>query len=67
LALAALLLLAGCHRARVAPAAAVGVSVPGKCVLGAIVNPVKCKAITNDAVVCDGMVVKLACVESAKP
>lgn len=67
LALAALLLLTGCaHRAKITQPA-LSVAIPGKCVLGAVVNPAKCKAISAGAVVCDGIVVKLACVETTKP
>ena len=61
LALAALLLLTGCaQRAKVKKPV---ITVPGKCIMGGLVDKAKCKAISKDEAVCDGVVVKIACVE----
>lgn len=56
------LLLTGCgaHQAKVKHPA---ITVPGKCIVGGVVNQAKCRAISDTELVCDGVVVKIACVE----
>jgi hypothetical protein len=44
----------------------VKLDVPSKCILGGLVDVAKCEAINKDEAVCNGVVVRIACVEVKK-
>lgn len=45
---------------------AVKVDVPQKCILGGVVNASECKPFSKDEAVCNGVVIKFACIEVKK-
>jgi hypothetical protein len=61
LALLTLCVISGCVAKK-----PVKVDVPGKCILGGVVDASECKVFSKDALVCNGVVVKIACVEVKK-
>ena len=54
------LLGCGAHRAKVIHPV---ITIPGNCILGGIVKQANCKALDGERAVCNGVVVKFACVK----
>jgi hypothetical protein len=61
--IALLFALTGCHHRRPAPPSSSRFSLPTNCLVGFEASRSQCRAVSMDQAICDGVVVKFACLK----